>query len=190
MIDFSTLTSDIPTIFSDLRYLTIILEAKSPNTIEDGDNMWFSDKMFIVQRNLNWVCLPLDTHFDHSKLDTACCMAASIYSHVYLRDLGFYSKVSQVLIRRFRGWLEGAFAEVLATALEEEELPQLFWILIIAVIPAADQTERKWFANWLEYICGEMEIKKKGEARAFLTSILWTKDWDKYLDNLWREIMG
>jgi hypothetical protein len=103
-IDFGTITTDLRIIFSDLRYLTSVLDAQSPSSIKERDSMWYRDKMYIAQRNLNFSSTYPSS--EHTKLDTACCVAASIFAHVYLKDLGFYSKVVDIMISRFKSSLE------------------------------------------------------------------------------------
>jgi hypothetical protein len=41
-IDFSSITTDLMTIFDDLRYLTSVLEAKPPSSVKKQDSMWYA----------------------------------------------------------------------------------------------------------------------------------------------------
>ena len=90
-VDFVNICKDLPPIFNDLRYLTRLLESQNPVAPQHSDNVWYSDKVYFVQRIL--VYLSLYTEPENTKLDNACCIAASIYVNAHLRDLGFYSRV-------------------------------------------------------------------------------------------------
>lgn len=183
-IDFETITTDLRIIFSDLRYLTSVLDTQSPSSIKERDSMWYSDKMYISQRNLNYSSMYPSP--EHTKLDTACCVAASIFAHVYLRDLGFFSKVVDIMITRFKSSLEDISSEGLDEDVEGRIT--LFWALIIAGISAFGKSERLWFVERLRVLSERMEIEGPRDAEERVRKILWSEEWTTHLDTLWEEL--
>ena len=104
--------------------------------------MWFSNKVYLVQRNLNYLTLKKDDE-DPSLLDKACCGAASLFSHVYLRDLGFRVAIVRVVVRKFKESLEAVVEEVFdnLAGMEEGDTTKLLWVLVIAGISASGMPE-------------------------------------------------
>jgi hypothetical protein len=151
--------------------------------------MWFSDKVYLVQRNLNYINLQPDLE-NTTNIDRACCGAASIFSHIYLRDLGFYTGIILIIVRNFRASVDTVVEEVLADVdAERADLMRLVWILVIAAISAFEKPERAWFVGKLKNLSVLRLAWSKKMVKEVLLKILWTKDWDQRFDVLWEEIM-
>jgi len=153
----------------------------------ESDSMWYSDKVYILQRNLNYIYLNKNLT-TLSQIDRACCGAASIFSHIYLRDLGFNTQIVGILVANFKIELEGAIHEVTSSAGKDDWL-KLLWVLAIAGISAFGKSERGWFVGKL------MEVSVlfdwgKAAVREAIEKITWTTEWDGYLNVLWDEVVA
>jgi hypothetical protein len=150
--------------------------------------MWLSDKVYLIQRNL--VYLSQNPEPEHSRMDTACCVAASIFVHIYLRDLGVYPRVVGIMVEEFRVFLEDTMEDLMWMDVKDDstEAMKLFWALVIGAIAAYEKPQREWFVDPLRDLCGRLGIEGKSEVLGHVTKILWTKEWDAYLDILWDEL--
>lgn len=123
--DFSIVTDDLDAVFASLRALTDLLgckyeggheqyeqqrESEQKREVEIGEQegLRYGDELFLVLRSLMF-CMSENGNANGniSKLDMVCCMAAIVFSHVCLRDLGFWSDVVGILISRLRGAVDG-----------------------------------------------------------------------------------
>jgi hypothetical protein len=177
LIDFSAISPSMTATFANLRFLSYVLELKAPFSIAHMDSMWYSDKLYLLQRNL--VYFSLNT--EQTKLDTACCIAAAIYTDSYLTDLGFHSGIVAVMVNRLKKVLEeGVF--VLPGGDGEESSITIFWILAVGGISAMGKPEQQWFLKRFRSYCEVMRLVKKSDVEDQLQNIVWTKDWSEYLD--------
>lgn len=148
--------------------------------------MWYSDKMYVTQRSMTY--LSLYPQPGDSKLDTACISAASIFTHVHLRDLGFYSKVVGDLTSVFKDKLDGILREGLEA--DEQEDGRLFWVLVVGGLCAFGKEERRWFVERLREVVKRLEVTGLRDAEERVRGILWTKKWTPRLETLWEEIVN
>ena len=176
-IDFSVISTSMTATFTNLRFLSFVLELKHPFSIAYMDSMWYSDKLYLAQRDLVYLSLKPE----QTALDTACCIAASIYADSYLRDLGFRSGVIAVMITRLKQFLEKVIFETPDGDSEDRPIT-LFWILVIGGIAAVDKPEQEWFIGHLQSLRDVMDLDNRVDAEDTLRKILWTKDWSRYLD--------
>jgi hypothetical protein len=146
-IDFSTISKSITDVFANLRYLSSVLESKDSFSIAQIDSMWYSDKVYLLQRSL--VYLSLDP--EQAVVNAACCIAASMYVDSYFRDLGFYSNVIALMVTKLKMFLDQRLQNVITSPAEynEDELSMVLWTLIIGGILAMKKPERSWFLERL-----------------------------------------
>lgn len=85
-----------------------------------------------------------------SAIDLAFCGAASLFSHIYIQDLGFYSRVV-IIIKNFKVFLENQMIHSLIVILDSDgqDKTRLVWVLVIAAIAAREKPECRWFVEKL-----------------------------------------
>ena len=151
--------------------------------------MWYSDKVYLVQRDL--VFLTFNPEPYHTKLDTACCIAASIFVNIRLRDLGMYSSVIGFMVKNLKEFLENGCLENSRSdeSNSQEEMCKLFWILVYGAISAVGRLEREWFVESLRSVCGRMEIKSQNDGVEILKRILWSHEWDGHYQSLMKDFV-
>jgi hypothetical protein len=179
-IDFSVLSTSMPEIFADLQYLSSVLESKNLFSIAHMDSMWYSDKVYLVQRNI--VYSSLDP--EQEPLHTACYIAGSIYVNSYLRDLGFHSGVIALLVTKLKDFLEDKML-VAVGGYDEDEL---VWILCVGGISAMGKPERGWFVERLKRVCEAFKVETASQVEEALRKIVWSRDWNDALEEMWQEL--
>jgi hypothetical protein len=93
----TTFDSNLQDIFTDLwKFPT---SEKNPEMI---DHIWYSDKIYLLQRSL--MDIAYNKQHNTSHIDRACAIAALIYLHTGLCEVGIRSKVISVLVSRFKSW--------------------------------------------------------------------------------------
>ena len=70
---------------------------------------------------------------------------------------------------------------------DHDEESKLFWILVFWGIVSASTPERIWFVHNLRIVSGSMKIRSAVGAEEVLEMILWSKEWERYLEVLWTE---
>jgi hypothetical protein len=182
-IDFSVLSTSMPEIFADLQYLSSVLESKNLFSIAHMDSMWYSDKVYLVQRNI--VYSSLDP--EQEPLHTACYIAGSIYVNSYLRDLGFHSGVIALLVTKLKDFLEDKML-VAVGGYDEDELVMNVWILVVGGISAMGKPERGWFVERLKRVCEAFKVETASQVEEALRKIVWSRDWNDALEEMWQEL--
>jgi hypothetical protein len=170
-------------IFADLRHLSSVLESRNSFLIENVDGAWYSDKVYLVQRNL--VHLSLEP--EQAALHTAYCIAGSMYVNSYLRDMGFNSGVTALLATKLKNFVEqNVLAEL--TGYDDEELRIFFWILVIGGISAMGVLERGWFVKCLGIVREVLKLDDRSDAEEVLGKLVWSKDLNVYFEDMWHEV--
>jgi hypothetical protein len=172
-------------IFANLRFLSSVLELRHPSSFAQVDNMWYSDKVYLVQRDLVYSSFEPE----EAELDAPCRIAASIYVDSYLRDLGFHSRVIAVMVTRLKNLLERK-GLVWQHDGGEQKWMTSFWILVIGGIAAMNKPEQQWFLMHLRSCCEAMGLHDRVDAEQLLRMILWSRDWSGYLEKMWEEVVG
>jgi hypothetical protein len=189
-IAWSVIDKDISSVFAELRYLNFILESKDPREIELADTMWYSDKTYLVQRSL--VYLSLHPQSEDAALDTACCLAASIFVDSCFRDLGFHAGVIGQLVSKLRTACESLSplqGEVDDGIDECATLTKLLWVFAFGGIAAVGRPERAWFVEQLAHVCSALELDSWEEMVECLGTILWNACWEVPRGLLWRSVI-
>jgi hypothetical protein len=172
----------MPDIFANLRYLSSVLEAKDPFSIANIDSMWYSDKVYLVQRSIIYASLDSE----QGVVDTACYIAGSMYVDSYLRDLGFYSGVIALMVTKLKNFLEHNVVEFLGEY-DEGALLMVFWTLVIGGISAIGKPALGWSMEHLRTVCKILKLHIRSDAEEVLGKVVWSKDWSMYLEEIWQE---
>jgi hypothetical protein len=189
-IAWGVIDKDISSVFAELRYLNFVLESKDPREIELADTMWYSDKTYLVQRNL--VYLSLHPQSEDAALDTACCLAASIFVDCCFRDLGFHAGVIGHLVSKLRTACEPLLSlqgEVYNGADKRATLTKLLWVFAFGGIAAVGRPERAWFVEQLAHVCSALELISWEKMEECLGTILWNARWEVPHGLLWRSVI-
>jgi hypothetical protein len=189
-IAWGVIDKDISSVFAELRYLNFILESKDPREIELANTMWYSDKTYLVQRNL--VYLSLHPQSDDAALDSACCLAASIFVDCCFRDLGFHAGVIGQLVSKLKGACEPLSLFQGDVDVETEEratLTKLLWVFVFGGIAAVGRPERSWFIEQLVHVCSALEVNSWEDMEDCLSTILWNGRWEVPQGSLWRSVV-
>ena len=190
-IAWGTIDKDVSSVFAELRYLNFILESKDPREIELTDTMLYSDKTYLVQRNL--VYLSLHPQSDDAALDTACCLAASIFVDCCFRDLGFHANAIGILVTKLKTACEPLLQLQYETLEDETDgratLAKLLWLFTFGGIAAVGRPERTWFVEQLVHVCSALEITSWEEMEEILSCILWNAKWEVPRGSLWESIV-
>lgn len=190
-ISWNIIDKDVSSIFAELRYLNFILESKDPSEIELTDTMWYSDKTYLVQRSL--VFLSLHPQSDDATLDTACCLAASIFVDSCFRDLGLNANAIGIRVSNLRIACE-PLLEVRPEESEheidhKETLAKLLWVFVFGSIAAVGRPERTWFVKQVAQVLSALEVTTWAETQEILSSILWNSRWEVPRGSLWESVV-
>jgi hypothetical protein len=182
LIDFSATSKSMEDIFTNLRFLSSVLELKHPSSIAQIDSMWYSDKVYLVQRDVVYSSLKNE----HTGLDAACHVAVIIYIDSYMRDLGFHSGVVAIMVTRLKSIMDRMALEALIEGQDEDSWIVFFWVLVVGAIAAVSKPEQQWFLTRLSIFRERIGLEDIIEAENHLRKILWTKNWSGYLKEVWK----
>jgi hypothetical protein len=179
LVNFTARSRSMADIFANLRFLSGVLELKHPFSIAQIDAMWYSDKVYLVQRDLVYLWLESAA----KDLDSACSIAASIYVDAYMRDLGLHTRGIAVMIGRLRSVLE---TNIVPFQLEHDDYLQtvVLWVLTIGGIAARRTINEQWFVDHLRSAYEGMNLQSQGDIENVLRKILWSKDWSSDLGEI------
>ncbi|KAH7398042.1 hypothetical protein BKA64DRAFT_673420 [Cadophora sp. MPI-SDFR-AT-0126] len=189
-IVWDPIDTDIEQVFLDLHYLSSIVESDDPKVGEEIDNMWYSDKTYLVQRSL--VYLYQHPQMSHSKLDTLKCLAASIYVDSCLRGQKFSAPAIGILVSKLKSELESFLMSYDLELVEssEEADQNLLWVCAFGGIAAYGWPDRNWFVEVFTSVCDRLEIEEWEHAKGKLRETLWNKKWEEPKEALWRDIVA
>jgi hypothetical protein len=185
IVDFTAHSRSTADIFANLRFLSGVLELKQPFSIAQVDSMWYSDKVYLVQRDLVYSSLEPGA----ADLDIACYIAASIYVDAYMRDLGFQSRIVAVMVSRLKSLLE---LKILPSSNHHDEYAKtiLFWILVVGAIAAKNKTEQQWFLDNFRNLYEKTGVRHRSDMEEALRKILWSRDWTSELERIFKTLEG
>ncbi|PVH78890.1 hypothetical protein DL98DRAFT_533425 [Cadophora sp. DSE1049] len=186
-ISWDPIETDIEQVFIDLRYLSSILESDDLKIPEEVNNMWYSDKTYLVQRSL--VYLYQNPRLGQSRMDTLKCLAASIYVDSCFRDQRFSACAIGILVTKLKLEVESflnSYDLELAEHSEEDE-KSLLWICASGGISAYGWQERNWFVDQFTSVCGRLDVTEWEKAKEILRGILWNEKWEEPKEALWRD---
>jgi hypothetical protein len=160
------------------------------------ENIWYSDKIYHLQRSLFDIA-----HHSDSKpnepvpLDSVCALAALIYCGRYLRDIPFSYAVTKNAVSRLKDAIEGYDLEHAwdfdegkeGTENREVQKKKLFWILAFGGIAAEGKREHGWFLDRFGLACVEMNIKNWEESQKVLAEVLWQEELDESGYRFWED---
>jgi hypothetical protein len=181
LVNFTARSRSMADIFANLRFLSGVLELKHPFSIAQIDAMWYSDKVYLVQRDLVYSWLESAA----KDLDSACFIAANIYVDAYMRDLGLHTRGIVVMVGRLRSVLE---TNIVPCQLQHDDYLQtvVLWVLTIGGISARGTINEQWFIDHLQSAYEGMNLQSQGDTENVLRKILWSKDWSSDLGEIFK----
>jgi hypothetical protein len=177
----------IDRLLEGVRELSKLLKEirKRPNLPED--NIWYSDKIYYLQRNLVEVVYCPSTP---KPLDRVCAMAALMYCGHCLRDVPFTFQVIARAVTRLKDSIVECEKES-SPASETEDKKRMFWILGFGGVAAEGKPERDWFVAKFRASCDDLDINDWETAKGVWEGVLWQSGLDDAASKLWLEaILG
>ena len=149
------------------------------------DHIWYSDKVYLVQRSLT------DVAYNQRKaphIDQACAIAALIYVHVGLCDVRLYTKIIDVLISRLKASLKLVMSQYNYISPATHAAERLLWALYFGGVAAAAGLERRWFVSHLLVSCEALNLKTWADMKVILETVFWKAEWENPIGALWRDL--
>jgi hypothetical protein len=184
-INWWTIGKDPASIFADLRFLSYALLSHETE-ISSIDPLWYSDKIYLVQRSL--VRLTMDPEPHHTSLDIACYIVASLYVDCRLRDLGDRSIAISIAVTKLRTLLPQVFEELPQHFGFGASVDRILWVLVFACIAANGRPERPWFIQKLAAMCQILKFESWVELIAISKGVLWDDEWEMPRGLVWSEV--
>ncbi|KAN0122911.1 Fungal specific transcription factor domain containing protein [Hyaloscypha variabilis] len=151
------------------------------------DNIWYSDKIYYLQRNLIEVVYCPNTP---RPVDRVCAMAALMYCGHCLRDVPLTFQVIARAVTRLKAAIID-YEKNMSSEPDKEEKRVMFWILGFGGVAAVGKPERDWFVANFRAICDDLDVNDWEKANGMLKDVLWQADLDDGGSKLWLEaILG
>lgn len=184
----SSLQADLHTTFDDNLRGTFADLWKFPTSEKDPkliDHMWYSDKIYLVQRSL------MDVAYNKRKtshIDRASALVALIYVHAGLCEVKLHSKIIGVLVSRLQSSLGLFMSESKPVSEGVRTVKKLLWALYFGGVAAAVGPERQWFVKHLAISCEALDLRTWADMMAILETVFWKEKWEKPVGALWRHL--
>jgi hypothetical protein len=149
------------------------------------DNIWYSDKIYYLQRNLVEIVYCPNTP---RPVDRVCAMAALMYCGHCLRDVPFTFQVIARAVTRLKAAIIKLEMEVSADT-DRETKKVMFWILGFGGVAAEGKPERDWFVAKFKALHDVLDINDWETARGLLKEVLWQMELDDAASKLWLEAL-
>jgi hypothetical protein len=151
------------------------------------DNIWYSDKIYYLQRNLVEIVYCPNTP---RPVDRVCAMAALMYCGHCLRDVPLTFQVIARAVARLKAVIIEYEEEITANA-DTEAKKVMFWILGFGGVAAEGKLERDWYVAKFRSSCDDLNINDWETANGILKDVLWQAELDDAASKLWLEaILG
>jgi Fungal specific transcription factor domain len=151
------------------------------------DNIWYSDKIYYLQRNLIEVVYCPNTP---RPVDRICAMAALMYCGHCLRDVPFTFQVIARSVTRLKAAII-EYEKDISFEADRESKKVMFWILGFGGVAAEGKIERDWFVAKFRALCDELDVNDWETADGLLKDVLWQAELDYAASKLWLEaILG
>ena len=168
---------DLSKLLKELRKLSYLPE----------DNIWYSDRLYYLQRNLVEIVYCPNTP---RPVDRVCAMAALMYCGHCLRDVPLTFQVIARAVTRLKAAIIRLEKEISADT-DREAKKVMFWILGFGGVAAEGKPERDWFVAKFRALCDELDINDWETASGVLKDVLWQSELDDAASKLWLEaILG
>jgi hypothetical protein len=164
---------DLSKLLKELRKLSYLPE----------DNIWYSDKIYYLQRNLVEIVYCPNTP---RPVDRVCAMAALMYCGHCLRDVPFTFQVIARAVTRLKAAIIKLEMEDSADT-DREAKKVMFWILGFGGVAAEGKPERDWFVAKFGALRDELDINDWETASRVLKDVLWQRELDDAASKLWLE---
>ncbi|KAE9366639.1 hypothetical protein N431DRAFT_495079 [Stipitochalara longipes BDJ] len=176
-----TFDSNLQEIFADLSKFPA--SEKDPEWI---DHIWYSDKIYLVQRSLMHVAY--SKQYESSHIDRACALAALIYVHTGLCEVRIHPKVINILILRLKTELQLAMRRSAPGSSSGNTTRKFVWALYFGGVTSSLESEREWFLNQLVTACEALGLETWLDMQAILEAIFWKDGCEQITGALWREL--
>lgn len=130
-------------ILAEIRDLSITMQALRTSIIEPQEDIWYSDKIYHLQRSLYDVLHQPSAEL--GILDTPCATLSLVFIGHCLRDIPLSFGVNAKAIGRLKVALETSKA--CSLEMSPKLKSRLFWMLGIGGAAAEGLAERTWFLN-------------------------------------------
>jgi hypothetical protein len=170
-------------LLAGVRDLSKILKGLRKLTNLPEDNIWYSDKIYYLQRNIIEVVYCPNTP---RPVDRLCAMAALMYCGHCLRDVPFTFQVIARSVTRLKAAIV-EYEENLSSDADGETKRVMFWILGFGGVAAEGKLERDWFVAKFRALCDELNINDWEAANGALKDVLWQAELDDAATKLWLE---
>jgi hypothetical protein len=168
---------DLSKLLKELRKLSNLPE----------DNIWYSDKIYYLQRNLVEIVYCPD---NSRPVDRVCAMAALMYCGHCLRDVPLTFQVIARAVTRLKAAIT-VYEQEISVDVDIAAKKIMFWILGFGGVAAEGKPERDWFVAKFRALCDELVINDWETANGILKEILWQAELDDAASKLWLEaILG
>ena len=168
---------DLSKLLKELRRLSNLPE----------DNIWYSDKIYYLQRNLIEVVYCPNTP---RPVDRVCAVAALMYCGHCLRDVPLTFQVIARAVTRLKTLIIN-YEKNFEFEADRDAKRVMFWILGFGGVAAEGKPERDWFVAKFRAICDELDVNDWETANRMLKDVLWQSELDHGASKLWLEaILG
>jgi hypothetical protein len=179
---------DFDRVLAEIRNLAVTMQAIRTSSIEPRENIWYSDKIYYLQRSLYEIIHRPQS--EKGELDTAGSIAALIYCCNCLRDIPLSFQVIAKTVKRVKESLE-TFQKTPLLSQDFKLHIRLFWILGLGGVAAEGKpTERSWLVDEFRKMSELMGVRYWDSARAILEGVLWHPDLDEFGKRFWEEAMS
>jgi hypothetical protein len=173
--------SNLQDIFTDLwKFPT---SEKNPEMI---DHIWYSDKIYLLQRSLMDIAYNKQHNTYH--IDRACAIAALIYLHTGLCEVRIRSKVISVLVSRLKAELQMVMKGFGPGEDIGEMTRKLVWALYFGGVACGFEGQREWYLEQLGIACEALGLEAWPDMLAVLESMFWKDGCEQPTGALWREL--
>lgn len=128
-------------------------------------------KLLVVLDAVDDVDLDMVMPNRNSHIYGSCRLAAYLYLYIILRELPTSATMVQMVLRRLKGILESASADLLILWSEDQHL--FLWILYMGAIASIDGVEREFFVEVLRRAAKHLELKTLDAFTNALKEVLW-----------------
>jgi hypothetical protein len=175
-------------LLNEIRDLSATMHVIRTSTAEPPEDLWYSDKIYYVQRSLYDVLHQPPNEI--GMLDTACATAALIFCGHCLRDVPLSFMVTTKAVARLKLAIEASLQSISHT-INSHLQKRLFWILGFGGTAAEGKAERAWFVSEFRKISSALYLNNKETAwqtaKSALESVLWSDKLDEPASRFWAE---
>jgi Fungal specific transcription factor domain len=169
------LVGEMTDIFQVMRLLSLRihnLPSELSKRILYDRGLYMSEyKLLVVLDSSDDVDDGMATPNRNSHIYGSCRLAAYLYLYIVLRELPISAVIVQTVLKRLKGILESANADLLILWTEDQHL--FLWILYMGAVASIEAVEREFFVKVLRRLVGHMGLMTIEGFTAALKEVLW-----------------